>query len=368
MSAAVEDDDEYVIQIDVLLKTMEQQQNEVKLKYDNAVKRLNKNFADIDACLAKRTNLKNDLQNCDALLREAKNLNALKPGQVLAYEARLDSVQKYTNFLGRTKRKVGSNFLRYMLGHVSVRVWNESDKKQLRSEYNKFKQLGTSSMIIFPILQMIIGFSWIVHQWQQVFTIYYYFSLAIRENVLKLNGSRIKRWWIVHHYLSIATSFLSLLLLRSAYDDYEGYFTYTMFLSLWLAAVMWVQNQYQEARHYARVAMGKATIFDGSTSETLVEAPSQSSTWYYILIPLLYVTYVFEVILAGYCFIEFLTHYSKQAHFRIFELECLMLGILWLLIAFGNVTTTSRTIQSKHRTKEITRRLSKINNTSKKLI
>merc|ERR550534_1270803 len=347
---------------------MEQLQSEVKHKYDSAVKRLNKNFLDIDACLAKRTHLQKELQNTEALLKEAKNLQALDTSQVLAYESRLGAVKKYTNFLGRTKRKVGSNFLRYILGHVSVRVWNESDKKQLKSEYNKFKQFGTSWMIIFPLVHLVIGFSWIVHQWQQLFTIYYYFSLAIRENVLKLNGSRIKRWWIVHHYLTIATSFLSLLLLRSAYDDYEGYFTYTMFLSLWLAAVMWVQNQYQEARHYARVAMGKATIFDGSTSETLVEAPSQSSTWYYILIPLLYVTYVFEVILAGYCFIEFLTHYSQQAHFRMFELECLMLGILWLLIAFGNVTTTSRTIQSKHRTKEITRRLSKINNTSKKLI
>jgi len=368
MSAAVEDDDEYVIQIDGLLQSMEQLQQEVKFKYDQAVKRLNKNFLEIDACLAKRTPLKKEWKNCEALINEAKNLDALNSAQVLAFESRLEKVQKYTNFLGETKRKVGSNFLRYILGHVSVRVWNESDKKQLKSEYNKFKQFSTMWMIIFPLLQLIIGFSWIVHQFQQVFAIYYYFSLAIRENVLKLNGSRIKRWWIVHHYLTIATSFLSLLLLRSAYDDYEGYFTYTTFLALWIGAVMWVQNQYQEARHYARVAMGKASIFDGTTSETLVEAPSQSSTWYYILIPLLYITYVFEVILAGYCFVEFLTHYSQQISFRIFELECLMLGILWLLIAFGNVTTVSRAIHSKQKKMEINRRLSQIQNLPKKFM
>jgi len=365
MATAFEDDDEYLIQIDGVLQSMEQLQNEVRVKYDQAVKRLNKNFLDIDACLAKRTHLMKDWKNCEALLAEAKNLNALNSAQVLAYETRLDAVQKYTDFLGKTKRKVGSNFLRYILGHVSVRVWNESDKKQLKSEYNKFKQVATTWMIIFPLMQLIFGFSWIVHQWHQVFTMYYYFSLAIRENVLKLNGSRIKRWWIVHHYLSIATSFLSLLLLRSAYNDYEGYFTYTTFLALWIAAVMWVQNQYQEARHYARIAMGKASIFDGTTSETLVEAPSQSSTWYYILVPLLYMTYIFEVILAGYCFLEFLTHYSQQVEFRIFELECLMLGVLWLLIAFGNVTTTSRTIHSKQKNKEITRRLSQIHGSKK---
>lgn len=345
---------------------MEQLQTEVKGKYEHAVKRLNKNFLDIDSCLAKRANLQKDWKDCEALFTEAKNLDALNPDQILAYQTRLEAVKKYTNFLGEIKRKVGSNFLRYILGHVSVRVWNESDKKQLKSEYNKFKQLGTSWMIIFPVMQLVVGFSWVVHQWQQVFTMYYYFSLAIRENVLKLNGSRIKRWWILHHYLSMAISFLSLLLLRSAYDDYEGYFTYTMFLSLWIAAVMWVQNQYQEARHYARVAMGKASIFDGTTSETLVEAPSQSSTWYYILIPLLYATYVFEVILAGYCFVEFLRNYSQQTHFRIFELECFMLAVLWLLIAFGNGTTTSRTIHSKYKTKVMTRRLSQIQSPSKK--
>jgi len=255
-----------------------------------------------------------------------------------------------------------------MLGHVSVRVWNESDKKQLKSEYNKFKQFSTRLLIIFPLLQLIIGFRWILYQMQKVFAIYYYFSLAIRENVLKLNGSRIKRWWILHHYLSIATSFISLLLLRSSYDDYDGYFSYSTFLSLWVGAVMWVQNQYQEARHYARVAMGKASIFDGSTSVTLVEAPSQSSSWYYILVPLLYITYVLELILAGYCFVEFLAHYSQQTHFRIFELESLMLGILWLFIAFGNFTTTSRTIQSKQRNREKSRRLSRIQNLPKKFL
>jgi len=92
MSASVEDDDEYVIQIDGLLQTMEQLQNEVMVKYDNAAKRLNKNFLEIDACLAKRTHLMTEWKNCEALYKEAKNLNTLNSTQVVAYEARLEAV------------------------------------------------------------------------------------------------------------------------------------------------------------------------------------------------------------------------------------------------------------------------------------
>jgi len=366
--SAFEDVNEYLTQIESQLVSIEQLQSDVKKKYDDAVKQLNKNFLDIDASLAKRTHLVKEWKNCEALLNEAKKLEKLNPTQILAYETRLESAQKYTNFLGKIKRKVGSNFLRYVLGHVSVRVWNESDKKQLKNEYNKFKQVGTMSFILFPLAQLILGFSWVIHQWHQVFTMYYYFSLAIRENVLKLNGSRMKRWWIMHHYLSIGKSFMSLLLLRSSYDEYEDYFAYQTYVSLWIAAVMWVQNQYQEARHYARLVMGKASIFNGTTSETLIEAPSQSSTWYFILIPLLYVTYFFEVVLAAYTFMEFLTNYSQQEHFRIFELDCLLLAVLWLLIAFGNITTTSQSIHSKQKREERTRRMSQMPQLAKKLI
>jgi TMPIT-like protein len=34
---------------------------------------------------------------------------------------------------------------------------------------------------------------------------------ALRENILKANGSNIRTWWVVHHYLSIAVSLVLLL-------------------------------------------------------------------------------------------------------------------------------------------------------------
>jgi len=51
--------------------------------------------------------------------------------------------------------------------------------------------------------------SW-VKAFFQVWLLYYYISLALREHILKVNGSLIKWWWIIHHYLSIGVSLLLL--------------------------------------------------------------------------------------------------------------------------------------------------------------
>lgn len=32
--------------------------------------------------------------------------------------------------------------------------------------------------------------------------VWYYCTLTIRENILISNGSRIKGWWVFHHYVS----------------------------------------------------------------------------------------------------------------------------------------------------------------------
>ena len=36
-----------------------------------------------------------------------------------------------------------------------------------------------------------------------IWLLYYYLSLALRENILKANGSEIHSWWFMHHYISM---------------------------------------------------------------------------------------------------------------------------------------------------------------------
>jgi hypothetical protein len=36
-----------------------------------------------------------------------------------------------------------------------------------------------------------------------IWLLYYYLSIALRENIMKANGSEIHGWWFMHHYISM---------------------------------------------------------------------------------------------------------------------------------------------------------------------
>jgi hypothetical protein len=42
--------------------------------------------------------------------------------------------------------------------------------------------------------------------------IYVYVAMAARESMLLMNGSHIRSWWILHHYLSAVTCMITLAL------------------------------------------------------------------------------------------------------------------------------------------------------------
>eukprot|EP00892_Ulva_mutabilis_P003293 jgi/Ulvmu1/1335/UM011_0063.1 len=100
-----------------------------------------------------------------------------------------------------------------------------------------------------------------------VFMVYVYTSMAAREGVLLLNGSRIRHWWLWHHYLSAATCVITLTLpvdSPAVQRFVEGWLHWTVAQ----AALMLAQNQYQQKRMYARVALGKASSIDIVGGET----------------------------------------------------------------------------------------------------
>ena len=66
---------------------------------------------------------------------------------------------------------------------------------------------------------------------------YYYVSLALRENILRVNGSNIRPWWITHHYLS---SFMSIVLLT--WPEGENYNKFLPQFNLYVAAAVLCSN------------------------------------------------------------------------------------------------------------------------------
>lgn len=73
--------------------------------------------------------------------------------------------------------------------------------------------------------------------------VYMYVALAMRENVLYMNGSNIRSWWIQHHYISAV---MCLILLSSPIQSPAVLQFCKRFLmfSCFQALVMFFQNRW----------------------------------------------------------------------------------------------------------------------------
>ncbi|KAL4449473.1 hypothetical protein ABPG77_007117 [Micractinium sp. CCAP 211/92] len=113
--------------------------------------------------------------------------------------------------------------------------------------------------------------------------LYFYTASAMRESVLKVNGSHIRPWWIHHHYWSIGTSMLMLSLPVDSPSVARSVQTF-----LWWAVLQGVvivaQNRYQRRRMYTRIALGKSSAMDVVGGES-----SGSAGQLLLLYPLLFV-------------------------------------------------------------------------------
>eukprot|EP00842_Homolaphlyctis_polyrhiza_P001907 jgi/Hompol1/2717/HPOL_006142-RA len=76
-----------------------------------------------------------------------------------------------------------------------------------KRDYELFK-LGTTvaSLVICAICLFVVTSSRVVDALYEFLMLYYYCTITLREHVLLVNGSRMRKWWLTHHYLSIITS------------------------------------------------------------------------------------------------------------------------------------------------------------------
>jgi hypothetical protein len=91
--------------------------------------------------------------------------------------------------------------------------------------------------------------------------LFFYTASALRESVLKANGSHIRAWWIRHHAFAMANCVLVLSLPASSPSLARAR---ALFLR-WAAAqavVIVLQNRYQRRRLYTRIALGKSSALD----------------------------------------------------------------------------------------------------------
>jgi hypothetical protein len=92
------------------------------------------------------------------------------------------------------KPDTGSLFVRLFLGQVNVRVASTEDRRTLKAEYEKFRYRTNFGFIIFPLV-WILDYVYLRNVWKHthwinilthVWLLYYYVSLALRTNILKV--------------------------------------------------------------------------------------------------------------------------------------------------------------------------------------
>ena len=154
-----------------------------------------------------------------------------------------------------------SLFVRLFLGQVNVKVYREDEKLKLKQEYQKFRSRTDLIWVFMSLIQLVI--------WPdvraleiifQIWLLYYYVSISLRENILRVNGSNIRPWWIIHHYLSTVVSLVTL-----TWPDGPAFRTFikqNLYMTLAQGVVQILQTRYQQGRLYKLVAMGKATRMD----------------------------------------------------------------------------------------------------------
>ncbi|XP_033933767.1 ion channel TACAN-like [Pseudochaenichthys georgianus] len=93
-------------------------------------------------------------------------------------------------------------YLNLVLGNVNVTLLNKQSKFAYKDEYEKFKLVLTVILFVFSFTCRFLFSYRVLDALFNFLLVWYYCTLTIRESVLINNGSRIKGWWVFHHYVS----------------------------------------------------------------------------------------------------------------------------------------------------------------------
>lgn len=145
-------------------------------------------------------------------------------------------------------------FLRLIIGDISVTLPYKEDRVSYKAEYEKFKMFHTGLMCVLAVSSLIFPESGFLGGLVHCVSVWYYFTVTLRELILISNGSKINWWWMTHHYCSIAVS--GLLLTWPPGECYQAFKQQFMLFSTLLSLVMGLQFRYQRAKMYRKVALG----------------------------------------------------------------------------------------------------------------
>ena len=170
--------------------------------------------------------------------------------------------------------------------------------------------------------------------------VWYYSSLTLQEQILRANGSRIKGWYLAHHYFSILLS--GFLLIWPASESYQQFRTQFYCFVLYLSLLQCLQYHYQKGILYKKQALGHSHAMDTTQEGLRTWMHAETSQKLQLLIPFLVGGYLFQFANAYRCYAISL---QENCH----EWQVLASAVLFAFIATGNVITLCIVLARKRR-------------------
>lgn len=248
-------------------------------------------------------------------------------------------------------------FLKMFLGPLNVRAKRKEVRLKVKEEYNSYRDRTAFIFLLFPsTLLFLRSWMWggcfpaLPVQLYQAWLLFLYTNLALRENILRVNGSDIRPWWIYHHYFAMMMTLVSLTWEIKGQPDCSSKQKGVKLFLVWAimqGIAMLLQNRYQRQRLYTRIALGKAKRMDVVWGET---SGVEGQLW--LLCPLLFILQGFE----AYIGLLLLRTAFVGA---VFEWQLVVCGALLVLMAVGNFANTVETLMVKSRFKAMKRSRSK---------
>ncbi|XP_069689135.1 transmembrane protein 120 homolog [Periplaneta americana] len=223
-------------------------------------------------------------------------------------------------------------YLKIILGNVNVSILNKNDKFRYKDEYEKFKLILSVIGFVLSVVNLFTNFRALELSFMFLL-VWYYCTLTIRESILKVNGSRIKGWWRLHHFISTVVSGVLLIWPNTgAWYEFRQQF---MWFNVYISIVQYLQFRYQQGVLYRLKALGERHNMD----ITIEGFHSWMWRGLSFLLPFLYVGYMYQLYNA---YTLFQLSYHPEATWQVPVLSALFFGLF-----LGNTVTTSMVIPQK---------------------
>ncbi|KAJ6655722.1 hypothetical protein lerEdw1_004775 [Lerista edwardsae] len=249
-------------------------------------------------------------------------------------------------------------YLSLVLGNVNVTLLSKQAKFAYKDEYEKFKLYLTIILIILSFTCRFLLNSRVTDAVFNFLLVWYYCTLTIRESILINNGSKIKGWWVFHHYISTFLSGVMLtwpdgLMYQKFRNQFLSFSMYQITPSLIRSTgfVQFLQYYYQSGCLYRLRALGERHTMDLTVALCLTDLAFlaegfQSWMWRGLtfLLPFLFFGQFWQLYNA-------VTLFRLARHPECKEWQVLMCGFPFFILFTGNFFTTLRVVHQKFQNK-----------------